>query len=54
MTRAAGYMKNLRENRMARGQCTRCGKSKPHDGFSQCDDCRDYLVEYKLKRQRCK
>lgn len=50
MTRDAGYMKRLRENRKYRSQRTRCGKSKSHDGFSQCDDCKDYLVKYRERR----
>lgn len=50
MTRDAVYMKRLRENRKNRGQCTRCGRVKPHDGFSQCEDCKDYLVEYRGRK----
>lgn len=50
MTRYAGYMCTLRKNRKLRGQCTRCGRDKPHDGFSQCDDCKDYLVDYRGRK----
>lgn len=45
-TRAATWMKTLRRNRTSRGQCQRGGKPVS-GGFKNCQDCRDYMVEYK-------
>jgi len=48
MTIDAKNMRRLRTNRIARSQCTRCGKDIK-DGYTQCEDCRDYIAEYKRK-----
>ena len=50
MTTYAKHMKTLRLNRIARLQCTRCGKQKEQDGYTQCTECRDYISEYKAKQ----
>lgn len=51
MTREAKDMRKLRKSRKTKSLCTRCGKHKKRDGFSQCDECKNYLVDYRLKKK---
>lgn len=50
-SREAGYMYTLRLRREAKGLCIRCGKEVT-DEFKTCEECREYLVAYRLKQKR--
>lgn len=41
-------MKKLRRKRKEKGLCTRCGGERENKEYVLCQDCRDYLKEYKV------
>lgn len=46
MSQGAKDMVKLRKNRVIRGQCQRCGKTRNLHGYANCEKCRDEITAW--------